>query len=109
MTVAEQRRLRLFRGTRAGGELKEYTVAAGEGMVVLDAVHMVQAEQAPDLAVRWNCKAGKCGSCSAEINGRPELMCMTRLPDYPPDEPLPGTPRRAFPVIKDPGTDVAWD
>ena len=48
-------------------------------MVVLDAVHRIQAEQASDLAVRWNCKAGKCGSCSAEINGKPKLMCMTRL------------------------------
>ena len=35
--------------------------------------------QANDLAVRWNCKAGKCGSCSAEVNGSPKLMCMTRL------------------------------
>src|SRR5712691_2744515 len=76
--MPDLRRLRLFRGTRERGELREYEVAAGEGMVVLDAVHMVQAEQAPDLAVRWNCKAGKCGSCSAEINGRPRLMCMTR-------------------------------
>ena len=39
--------------------------------------------QAHDLACRWNCKAGKCGSCSAEINGKPQLMCMTRLDDLP--------------------------
>ena len=83
--MADLRKLRLFRGTRSGGELKEYQVAAGEGMVVLDAVHAIQAEQAPDLAVRWNCKAGKCGSCSAEINGKPRLMCMTRMSDYAPD------------------------
>ena len=102
-------RLRLFRGTRAGGELHEYEVAAGEGMVVLDAVHMVQAEQAPDLAVRWNCKAGKCGSCSAEINGRPRLMCMTRLSDYPEGETITITPMKAFPVIKDLVTDVSWN
>src|SRR5207302_1033924 len=109
LTVSEQRRVRLFRGTRERGELKEYAVAAGEGMVVLDAVHAIQAEQAPDLAVRWNCKAGKCGSCSAEINGKPRLMCMTRMSDYPADETITVTPMKAFPVIKDLVTDVSWN
>src|SRR5437867_8951796 len=107
--MAERRKLRLFRGTRERGELKEYQVAAGEGMVVLDAVHAIQAEQAPDLAVRWNCKAGKCGSCSAEINGKPRLMCMTRMSDYPADEPITVMPMKAFPVIKDLVTDVSWN
>ena len=107
--MTEKRRLRLFRGTRERGELKEYQVAAGEGMVVLDAVHLIQAEQAPDLAVRWNCKAGKCGSCSAEINGKPRLMCMTRMSDYPADETITITPMHAFPVIKDLVTDVSWN
>ena len=79
---------RVFRGTRDGGGLHDYQVAATEGMVVLDAVHAIQAEQAPDLAVRWNCKAGKCGSCSAEINGKPRLLCMTRMSDYPADETI---------------------
>jgi succinate dehydrogenase / fumarate reductase iron-sulfur subunit len=102
-------RLRLFRGTRAGGELRDYDVEASEGMVVLDAVHAIQAEQAPDLAVRWNCKAGKCGSCSAEINGKPKLLCMTRMSDYGPDETITVTPMRAFPVIKDLATDVSWN
>ena len=101
--------MRIFRGNRSSGELKEYAVEAGEGMVVLDAVHKIQAEQAPDLAVRWNCKAGKCGSCSAEINGRPRLMCMTRLSDYPAGEPITVTPIRAFPVVKDLVTDVGFN
>jgi succinate dehydrogenase / fumarate reductase iron-sulfur subunit len=61
------------------GAFVDYPTEVSDGMVVLDAVHQVQADQAPDLACRWNCKAGKCGSCSAEINGRPKLMCMTRL------------------------------
>ncbi len=113
--MSEQRRLRIFRGTRGvppapgSGELREYAVEAGEGMVVLDAVHKIQAEQAPDLAVRWNCKAGKCGSCSAEINGRPKLMCMTRLSDYPAEQPLTITPMKAFPLIRDLVTDVSWN
>src|SRR5436189_294064 len=100
---------RVFRGTRDGGGLHDYQVAATEGMVVLDAVHAIQAEQAPDLAVRWNCKAGKCGSCSAEINGKPRLMCMTRISDYQAGETITVTPMRAFPVIKDLVTDVSWN
>ena len=107
--MTDTRRLRIYRGTAAGGELREYAVEAGVGMVVLDAVHKIQADQAPDLAVRWNCKAGKCGSCSAEVNGRPKLMCMTRLSDYAPDEPITVMPMKAFPLIKDLVTDVSWN
>jgi succinate dehydrogenase / fumarate reductase iron-sulfur subunit len=78
-------------------------------MVVLDAVHQIQATQANDLAVRWNCKAGKCGSCSAEINGQPRLMCMTRMNSLPPNEPITIEPMHAFPLIKDLVTDVSWN
>ena len=63
--------MRLWRGDETGGEFFDYLMPAQEGEVVLDVIHRVQATQAPDLACRWNCKAGKCGSCSAEINGRP--------------------------------------
>ena len=70
---------RVWRGDRKGGKFQDYSTEISEGMVVLDAVHKIQAESANDLACRWNCKAGKCGSCSAEINGLPKLMCMTRL------------------------------
>jgi len=92
-----------------GGGFRDYTTAASEGMVVLDAVHRIQAEQAPDLAVRWNCKAGKCGSCSAEVNGKPRLMCMTRLNNLNLDEPVTVEPMRAFPPIRDLVTDVSWN
>jgi succinate dehydrogenase / fumarate reductase iron-sulfur subunit len=78
-------------------------------MVVLDAVHQIQATQANDLACRWNCKAGKCGSCSAEINGQPRLMCMTRLDEIPLDQPVVLEPMQAFPLIKDLVTDVSWN
>ena len=71
----------IWRGNASGGRFESYSTEASEGMVVLDAVHQIQAEKVNDLAVRWNCKAGKCGSCSAEINGMPKLMCMTRLSD----------------------------
>jgi succinate dehydrogenase / fumarate reductase iron-sulfur subunit len=92
-----------------GGAFQDYRTEVSEGMVVLDAVHRVQAEQANDMAVRWNCKAGKCGSCSAEINGRPRLMCMTRLNTLDLNEPVTVEPMRAFPPIKDLVTDVSWN
>jgi succinate dehydrogenase / fumarate reductase iron-sulfur subunit len=91
------------------GHFESYTTETSEGMVVLDAVHKIQAEQANDLAVRWNCKAGKCGSCSAEVNGKPRLMCMTRLRDLPLDKPVTVQPMKAFPSIKDLVTDVSWN
>ena len=101
--------LRIYRGNGEGGEFRDYTVPLHEGMVVLDAVHYVQANQAQDLACRWNCKAGRCGSCSAEVNGRPKLMCMTRMDHYPAGEPIAVAPMRAFPIIKDLVTDVSWN
>ncbi len=100
-----------FRIWRGGGEragaFVDYATPISEGMVVLDAVHRIQADQAPDLACRWNCKAGKCGSCSAEINGRPRLMCMTRLNTLDLDQPVTVEPMRAFPLLKDLVTDVS--
>src|SRR4051812_24995546 len=95
-------------GDTAGG-YRDYSVETVPGMVVLDAIHQIQATQAPDLAVRWNCKAGKCGSCSAGINGSPKLMCMTRLNTLPMDQPVTVEPMRAFPLIKDLVTDVSWN
>ena len=91
------------------GDFRDYRTPVSEGMVVLDAVHRIQAEQAPDLAVRWNCKAGKCGSCSAEINGMPKLMCMTRLNSLDLNQPVTVEPMRAFPLVKDLVTDVSWN
>jgi succinate dehydrogenase / fumarate reductase, iron-sulfur subunit len=100
---------RIWRGDATGGGFEPYTTPVAEGMVVLDAVHQIQAAQANDLAVRWNCKAGRCGSCSAEVNGMPALMCMTRLADLPLDRPVTIEPLKAFPVVKDLVTDVSWN
>jgi succinate dehydrogenase / fumarate reductase iron-sulfur subunit len=103
------RTLQLWRGDADGGDLVDYDVEVVSGMVVLDAVLEIQRSQAPDLAVRWNCKAAKCGSCSAEVNGRPRLMCKTRLDHLPEDEPIRVEPLRAFPVIRDLVADVSWN
>jgi succinate dehydrogenase / fumarate reductase iron-sulfur subunit len=100
---------RVWRGDRGTGAYHDYTIEITEGMVVLDAVHQIQASQASDLAVRWNCKAGKCGSCSAEINGSPKLMCMTRLNSLPLDRPVTIEPMKAFPHVRDLVTDVSWN
>ena len=106
--MAEEFVLSIFRGDAEGGEEVEYHVPRIEGMVVLDAVHRVQAHDAQDLAVRWNCKAAHCGSCSAEINGMPKLMCKTRLDEYQ-GETVHIQPMRTFPIIKDLVTDVSWN
>jgi succinate dehydrogenase / fumarate reductase iron-sulfur subunit len=98
---------RVWRGSGSAGELRDYSTKVSEGMVVLDAIHQIQAETATDLAVRWNCKAGKCGSCSAEINGMPRLMCMTRLSELDMKQPVTVEPMRAFPPLKDLVTDVS--
>ena len=100
---------RIWRGDKSQGAFHDYPTEVSEGMVVLDAVHRVQAEQAGDLAVRWNCKAGKCGSCSAEINGNPKLMCMTRLDTIDLTQPVTVEPMKAFPIIRDLVTDVSWN
>ena len=100
---------RVWRGDADKGDLVDFTVEVNDGEVVLDVIHRLQATQAGDLAVRWNCKAGKCGSCSAEINGRPRLMCMTRMSTFAQDETVTVTPLRSFPVIKDLVTDVTFN
>ena len=99
--------MRIWRGDGRGGAFHEYRIPTEEGMVILDVIHRIQATQAADLAVRWNCKAGKCGSCSAEVNGRPRLMCMTRMNLYPEGEPITVAPMKTFPLIRDLVTDVS--
>ena len=106
-TEARTATFRVWRGVGPSGQLRDYSTQVSEGMVVLDAIHRIQAEGASDMAVRWNCKAGKCGSCSAEINGNPRLMCMTRLSELDLNQPVTVEPMRAFPPIKDLVTDVS--
>jgi succinate dehydrogenase / fumarate reductase iron-sulfur subunit len=101
--------MRIWRGDATGGDFRDYEIEVNSGEVVLDVLHRVQATQAPDLAVRWNCKAGRCGSCSAEINGMPRLTCMTRMSILPAEDPITVAPMRTFPIIKDLVTDVSFN
>jgi succinate dehydrogenase / fumarate reductase iron-sulfur subunit len=107
--MAEEATLRIYRGDNQSGQMVDYKIPVAPGMVVLDAVHAVQATHSPDLAVRWNCKAGKCGSCSAEVNGKPRLLCMDRMDKYAPGEPITIRPMKSFPVVKDLACDVSWN
>jgi succinate dehydrogenase / fumarate reductase, iron-sulfur subunit len=107
--MSHNAKFKVWRGDADGGDLKDYTVEVNDGEVLLDIVHRLQATQVPDLGVRWNCKAGKCGSCSAEVNGKPSLMCMTRMNTFDPESTVTVTPLRTFPVIRDLVTDVSFN
>ena len=104
-----KRNFKIWRGDQNSGEFVLYSIEIEDGMVVLDSLHRIQSQYASDLAVRWNCKAGKCGSCSMEINGRPKLACMTRMNEFPNDQTIVIQPLKAFPLIKDLVTDVSWN
>jgi succinate dehydrogenase iron-sulfur subunit len=104
-----KRQFRVWRGDAKGGDFKDFSTDVEPGMVVLDVLHRIQAQQANDLALRWNCKAGKCGSCSMEINGKPRLSCMTRMNIFAEGETITVQPLKTFPVIKDLVTDVSWN
>jgi succinate dehydrogenase / fumarate reductase iron-sulfur subunit len=107
--MMSKRTFKVWRGDASGGEFKTFEVAVDPGMVVLDVLHRIQANDANDLALRWNCKAGKCGSCSMEINGKPRLSCMTRMNVFTETETITVQPLKTFPVIKDLVTDVSWN
>ena len=107
--MSHQSNFKVWRGDPEGGDLKDFTVEVNDGEVLLDVIHRLQATQVPDLGVRWNCKAGKCGSCSAEVNGKPSLMCMTRMNTFTPEETVTVTPLRTFPIIRDLVCDVSFN
>ena len=107
--MATTRTFKVWRGDNTGGDFKQFDIPVDPGMVVLDVLHRIQAQQANDLALRWNCKAGKCGSCSMEINGKPKLACMTRMNSFAETETITCQPLKAFPVMKDLVTDVSWN
>jgi succinate dehydrogenase / fumarate reductase iron-sulfur subunit len=104
-----KRTFRIWRGDESDGEFKDYEVDVDEGMVVLDVLLRIQVHQANDLAIRWNCKAGKCGSCSMEINGKPKLACMNRMSSYAEDEVITVQPLKTFPIMRDLVCDVSWN
>lgn len=105
-TPATDNVFRVFRGNHTGGNLVAYRVPVTEGMTVLDGILYIQSRLDGTLACRWNCKAGRCGSCGAEVNGVPRLLCRTPVAAFG-DEPIGVCPLQAFPVIKDLVSDVS--
>lgn len=91
--------------TEEKGHYDNFEVPYVEGMVVLDAVRYVQEKIDTTLSIRWNCKAAKCGSCAAEINGTPKLLCKTRVEGL--GRKVTVSPMGAYPLIKDLVTDVS--
>ncbi|HYP19513.1 MAG TPA: 2Fe-2S iron-sulfur cluster-binding protein, partial [Chloroflexia bacterium] len=109
-SVGQTVTLRVFRGTAEEGTESDYEVPTFPGMVVLDAIHYIQAEFDSTLSCRWNCKAGKCGSCSAEINGKPRLLCKAHVSEYAAETgAVTVHPLKTFPLIKDLVTDVSYN
>ncbi len=106
--MPDKRTFHVWRGNAEGGDFESYDTEVDEGMVVLDVLLRVQAHQAGDLALRWNCKAGKCGSCSMEVNGKPALACMTRMNSLPEGD-VTVQPLKTFPIMKDLVCDVSWN
>ena len=101
-------KLRIWRGDKRRGDFVECAPRPrGRGRLRRRASGSGRTGSRPRC--RWNCKAGKCGSCSAEINGVPRLMCMTRMDTLPVGEPVVLTPMRTFPIVRDLVTDVSFN
>src|SRR5262249_54710039 len=107
--MGTQRRFRVWRGGAAGGGLAGVGVEGKDGGGGFGGIYRPQASPAPPPPGGGDCKAGKCGSCGAEINGQPGLLCMTRMSTLPPRAPVTITPMRTFPVIRDLVTDVSYN
>jgi len=101
-------KVRIWRGDESGGDWAEFGVPARENQTILDVVTQIQREQAPDLAYRFSCRVGMCGSCAMEVNGRARWTCRTHVKRVAaPGETLEIRPLANLPVIRDLATDMA--
>ncbi|MCW8084603.1 succinate dehydrogenase/fumarate reductase iron-sulfur subunit [Sabulicella glaciei] len=89
-----------------GDGMAEYGVAARENQTVLDVVTEIQREQQPDLAYRFACRVGMCGSCAMEVNGVARWTCRTHVRKVAEDGTLTLRPLANLPVIRDLATDM---
>ncbi|MEO1494029.1 MAG: 2Fe-2S iron-sulfur cluster-binding protein [Pseudomonadota bacterium] len=97
--------VRIWRG-RSDGAFRSYRVPARDNQTVLDVVTAVQRRDAPDLAYRFACRVGVCGSCAMMVNGVPRWTCRTHVSRLGPG-PITIAPLRNLPHIKDLVTDMA--
>jgi len=98
--------VRIWRG-KEDGELVTYQVAARDNQTVLDIVSEVQRLHEPDLAYRFACRVGVCGSCAMTVNGRPRWTCRTHIRKVAGEGILTIEPLRNLPRIKDLVCDLA--
>ncbi|MEM7507509.1 MAG: 2Fe-2S iron-sulfur cluster-binding protein [Pseudomonadota bacterium] len=85
---------------RSSGPVR-YEIPARENQTVLDVVTEVQRRHAPDLAYRFACRVGVCGSCAMMVNGVPRWTCRTHVSKVAEGGGLTIEPLRNLPVIRD--------
>ncbi|MDB6028970.1 MAG: succinate dehydrogenase and fumarate reductase iron-sulfur protein [Verrucomicrobiales bacterium] len=78
---------------------EEYQVDVSAKASVLDALFALQRGATPDLAFRFSCRVGMCGSCAMVVNGREQLTCSTLVKDV--GTHLRIEPLRNLPVVRD--------
>lgn len=89
------------------GEFRDYQIALRDNQTVLDVVSEIQRHQAPDLAYRFACRVGVCGSCAMMVNGKPRWTCRTHVSKVVGDGVLKIEPLRNLPKIRDLVCDLA--
>jgi succinate dehydrogenase / fumarate reductase iron-sulfur subunit/fumarate reductase iron-sulfur subunit len=84
---------------------ESHEVEVGERASILDALFALQRGPLPDLAFRFSCRVGMCGSCAMVVNGREQLSCSTLVRDVGMN--LKIEPLRNLPVVRDLAVDLA--
>ena len=102
---AEQLTVRVWRGAQAGA-FATYLVPARANQTVLDVVTEIQRHQAPDLAYRFACRVGVCGTCAMVVNGVPRWTCRTHVSRVAGDGELTVEPLRNLPRLRDLACDM---
>ncbi|MFQ5565720.1 MAG: succinate dehydrogenase/fumarate reductase iron-sulfur subunit [Paracoccaceae bacterium] len=97
--------VRVWRGA-AQGAFATYRVPARANQTVLDVVTEIQRRQAPDLAYRFACRVGVCGSCAMTVNGVPRWTCRTHVNRVATGGRLTVEPLRNLPRIRDLACDM---
>src|SRR2546430_1091139 len=90
-------------GAKPGFETHE--VDAADKASILDTLFALQRGPCPDLAFRFSCRVGMCGSCAMVVNGREQLTCSTLVKAV--GRELRIEPLRNLPVVRDLAVDLA--
>ncbi len=85
--------------------LEQHAVELADRASVLDALFALQRHSTPDLAFRYSCRVGMCGSCAMVVNGRETLACSSLIRDFGNDVKI--EPLRNLPTARDLAVDMA--